>query len=324
MVITTISSKLNAFATTNDKIIIMNQLVFAIVLALYCQFTSEGKQEKRAPSLIPPKHKAEVFMDNIISKKGSAQMCAALLDNGQKFFFNELKEGNWAIHYSEWIGGNWSTPQPINFTSPNQTDRDFTFSPNQNYIYFGTDRNGQNKQGLDIYVSKRVSEYEWSPPESICPEINTPANENYPCCVENGSIYFFSNRKEGLGGSDIYVSELKNGTYQTPVLLPKSINSVKNDWDAFVSPDESYIIFSSQNRKDTHGGQDLYISFKSENGNWQKSVNMGSEINSFSSEICPVVSADGKIFFFTSRKRGKADIYWIDAGFIKKLAGEIF
>jgi Tol biopolymer transport system component len=46
---------------------------------------------------------------------------------------------------------------------------------------------------------------------------------------------------------------------------------------------------------------------------------MGPRINSTSGEICPSVSIDGKALFFTSRRRGKADIYWIDAGIIEEM-----
>ena len=99
----------------------------------------------------------------------------------------------------------------------------------------------------------------------------------------------------------------------------KAVNSKQNDWDAFIAPDESYIIFSSQNRSDTLGDQDLYISYRNKNDEWIQSINMGERVNSKSSEICPVVTLDGKYLFFTSRRRGNADIYWADAKIIEEL-----
>ena len=47
--------------------------------------------------------------------------------------------------------------------------------------------------------------------------------------------------------------------------------------------------------------------------------NMGSRVNSESGEICPSVSLDGKYFFFTSRRRGRADIYWMTTDVIRDL-----
>ena len=120
------------------------------------------------------------------------------------------------------------------------------------------------------------------------------------------------------------MSSLKDGVYQTPVSLDSNINSDLNDWDSFIAPDESYIIFSSQNRIDSIGGQDLYISFKDPaSGVWTKAANMGPCINSDSSEICPFVTKDNRAFFFTSRRRGYADIYWIDGKIIDRLKHQI-
>ena len=104
-----------------------------------------------------------------------------------------------------------------------------------------------------------------------------------------------------------------------------AVNSDKNDWDAFIAPDESYIIFSSQNRPDTLGGQDLYISYRMNDGNWTAAKNMGNRVNSESGEICPSVSLDGEYFFFTSRRRhGRADIYWMTTDIIRDLRPERF
>jgi Tol biopolymer transport system component len=97
------------------------------------------------------------------------------------------------------------------------------------------------------------------------------------------------------------------------------VNSSQHDWDAFISPDESYIIFSSQSREDTLGKQDLYISFRDTDNLWLPAINMGAKVNSADDEICPSFSLDGKYFFFTSRRRGLADIYWIDARIVEEL-----
>ena len=117
----------------------------------------------------------------------------------------------------------------------------------------------------------------------------------------------------------ITVSKRKNGRYSAPENLGSAVNSEKNDWDAVIAPDESFIIFSSQDRADSFGQQDLYISFRKEEGGWTVAKNMGQSVNSPSDEICPSLSLDGKHLFFTSRRRGKADIFWIDANIIEEL-----
>ena len=83
--------------------------------------------------------------------------------------------------------------------------------------------------------------------------------------------------------------------------------------DVFIAPNESYMIFCSI-REDGFGQGDLYISFKKDDNNWTTAKNMGATINTKYHELCPVVTRDGKYFFFTSNQ----DIYWVDAKVIEK------
>ena len=46
--------------------------------------------------------------------------------------------------------------------------------------------------------------------------------------------------------------------------------------------------------------------------------NMGEQINSSSADFTPILSPDGKYFFFTSWRNGSGDIYWVDSEAIKK------
>ena len=68
-------------------------------------------------------------------------------------------------------------------------------------------------------------------------------------------------------------------------------------------------------RPDGHGGEDLYVSFKNENGDWANAINMSPVINTKEHEEYPIVSADGKYLFFVRN----GDVYWVDARVIEKL-----
>lgn len=249
-------------------------------------------------------------------------MNAAFTKNGKEFYYCTKYKNTWAIFYTKEINGYWIKPKPMHFTSPDFADRDLTISPDGNRIYFGSNR--PKKRGkkplksLDIYYIKRIYSTTWSYPINAGEIINSDYLDNYPAISRNRNLYFFSCRPDGIGLCDIYMSEFVKGRYKKPICLDNAINSEKNDWDAYISPDESYIIFSSQNRSDTIGDQDLYISFKKSDQTWTKALNMGKRVNSESSEICPGVSLDGKYLFFTSKKRGKADIYWVDAKIIEE------
>lgn len=269
-----------------------------------------------------PRDVAAVFLDGVISTLGEPQMNAAVTEDGKEFYFCARHNGNWAIFSTQEKAGRWTAPEPLPFTSE-FTDRDFTMSPDGNRIYFGSDRprrkGGPKLERLDIFYTERTPDGTWSEPQNAGPVVNTDEGENYPSVALNGNLYFFSCREEGIGGCDLYVAKSVDGHYQTPVILDEAINSEQNDWDAYVAPDESYIIFSSQERADTLGGQDLYISYHEEDGSWTRAKNMGARVNSESGEICPIVTLDGKYLFFTSRRRGKADIYWMTTDIIEEL-----
>ena len=291
---------------------------------IYEKSLQDDFQKLKGPYLgqTAPSDFAEIFLDGIISKFDSPEMCAGFTNNGKEFFYNARNNNNWAIFSTREINGKWIKPKALSFTG-DYGDRDFTMSPDGNKIYFGSNRpvsgSPEGKNDLDIFVTARISSNQWSNPMNIGLPVNTNRSENYPSVARNGNLYFFSLIEGGFGGYDIYVSKPKNGKYTEPKNLGSSINSEKHDWDSYISPDESFIIFSSKDRDDTIGKQDLYISFRKNDGSWTKARNMGSSINSEHDEICPSVSLDGKYLFFTSRRRGKADIFWIKAEIIEKL-----
>ena len=63
------------------------------------------------------------------------------------------------------------------------------------------------------------------------------------------------------GKDDIFVSKWENGKYTEPVSLSDSINSDGYEFNAFIAPDESYIIFTAYQREDGFGSGDLYMSY---------------------------------------------------------------
>jgi len=269
----------------------------------------------------PPGMTAELFAPGIISTLELPEMCAAFSADGKEFYYNAQFKGHWTIFLTREIDGQWTNPEPMPFAS-GYTDRDFTMSPDGQRIYFGSNRprekNEEPLRALDIFMIERIDGMLWSEPKNIGTVVNSDLGENYPSVASNGNLYFFSSRADGFGGCDIYVSRYIDGRYLPSENLGSAVNSDRNDWDAFIAPDESYIIFSSQNRYDTLGGQDLYISFKKEEGSWTVARNMGPNVNSKAGEICPSVSLDRQYLFFTSRRRGKADICWVDAGIIEE------
>ena len=104
------------------------------------------------------------------------------------------------------------------------------------------------------------------------------------------------------GKDDIFMSEYKNGKYESPVSLNDSINSIGYEFNAFVAPNESFMIYTCYNREGGFGSGDLYISFKNKSTQWSKAQNIGKFINSNGMDYCPFVDLKNGTLYFTSKR----------------------
>ena len=81
-----------------------------------------------------------------------------------------------------------------------------------------------------------------------------------------------------------------------------SINSIGYEFNAFVAPDESFMLYTCYNREGGFGSGDVYISFKNKNKQWAASRNLGREINSNLMDYCPFVDVNKGMLYFTSKR----------------------
>ena len=153
---------------------------------------------------------------------------------------------------------------------------------------------------------------------------------------------YFTRQLIGEAANYIYRSRMVGGEFQEPERLPVQVNSGASRYNAFVDPDEEYLIVCVDGHDDTVGRCDYYIVFRNDDDVWSEPVNMGEKVNTAHwQEYSPYVSPDGNYFFFmTTRMReggddiltwesimdshnesgnGNPDIYWMDASFIDSL-----
>ncbi|MEZ4909557.1 MAG: tetratricopeptide repeat protein [Saprospiraceae bacterium] len=125
-----------------------------------------------------------------------------------------------------------------------------------NALYFASNRQG-GFGGYDIYVSY-LSEGKWSLPENLGAEINSSGNEITPY-LEKGTLYFASDFYYGLGGYDIFKSNVISGVWSIPENMGNGINSMGDDYYPCLKNDAVYF---TSNRLGGKGGNDIYKAIK--------------------------------------------------------------
>nr|MBP6399274.1 PD40 domain-containing protein [Saprospiraceae bacterium] len=131
---------------------------------------------------------------------------------------------------------------------------------------------------------------------------NTNEDEFYPVITASHNLYFTKDSKSGMGKDDIYQCQWDGTQYQQAVLLDAPLNSAGYEFNAYVAPDESFIIYTRYNAMGGFGSGDLYISRKDKIGSWSIPENMGSVINTPSMEYCSFYDFNSQTLYFTSRR----------------------
>ena len=269
---------------------------------------------QKPPGIIP-----EIFAQGFISTE-KRELNSVFTPDGKEFFYAISTPGKgYKIYHTRELDDGWARPVPVPFSSE-KSDVDMCITHDGSRMYFGSTRpyKGIPQKDFKIWFVERVGK-DWSRAKYLNSPINDGKRALYPTVSINGTMFFQAIRDDTYGSRDIYYSILKDGKYSEPVHLGKEINSEYGEGDVLIAPDESYLIVNSNGRPDNLGRGDLYISFKKKNGSWTDLKNMGKKINSEYTEYCPMLSPDGKYFFFTSTRTGNGDIYWVDAKIIEKL-----
>ncbi|MGH1336879.1 MAG: TolB family protein [Aureispira sp.] len=280
----------------------MKQIVTTLVLL---SFFACGQTTKK-PSPINLDHQpktVEIFGQGIVSTSLYERDMAISPDGTTILYtlgdYQQKKRGLVGLQKS---AEGWSEPELLEISGIYQDIEPF-FSADGTHLFFASNRpiGIDSTTDYNIWSSKKTATG-WEEPIALGPQINTPEDEFYPSLTKNGNLYFTATREEGRGKEDIFVSKLVDGVYQKAVPLDSTINTKNYEFNAYISPEENLIIFSSYGRADDLGHGDLYYSIKDEAGNWAQSVNMGNQINSEKLDYCPFIDYQKKCFYFTSER----------------------
>jgi len=267
----------------------------------------------------PPGNTAKVFAPGLVSRMTTIEHGSPTFSPDGNEVFWQVNSLNHKIIHGLTMKRNeniWSAPKVSAY------DSNPVFSPDGNRLYylpFG-EENGE-KDGPH-FVEKQGEH--WSSP--VCmdlikryPEVEAVYNHSF---TNSGTLYFLGHAEGYWNNFGIYRSELIDGEYAQPELLPASINipgDIRN-WTPFIAPDETYLLFSSSRAKDKTDTGDIYISFRNSDGSWTSPLYLDDEVNSDLPERFPAVTPDGKYLFFSRFvSRGNEDVMWVSANVIDEL-----
>jgi WD40-like Beta Propeller Repeat len=236
------------------------------------------------------------------------EVCPQFSLDGKTFYFvKSTPDANfWTIVFSKLEDGKWSAPKVAPF-SGQYSDADEFITRDGKQMFFISRRPvspdvSPNAAGkLDIWLMDKTAGGDWGEPKNLGKPVNSEGSEYFPTLTKDGTLYFGSGRKGGKGGIDLYRSRFVDGKYQEPENLGDEINTTFDEFEPFIAPDETFLIFMAGGRPDGLGGYDLYVSYN-RNGRWTKAQNLGAPINSAADELSPRITFDGKYFFWASAR----------------------
>jgi hypothetical protein len=274
----------------------------------------------------------------------------AITPDGKEIYFGVVL-GNYdyaTIAVTREVEGVWTEPEIAPFaTDARHWHIEPAISPDGTRFFFVSNRpldgEGPPIEHQDIWAMDREGDG-WGEPYNLGPPVNTELGEFFPSVAADGTLYF--TREDRAAREDLIVrSRLVGGVYGEPEVLPAEVNSGAAQYNAFVDPEERYIIVPTVGREDSLGRTDYYISFRNPDDTWVGPINLGERINTPANlEYSPYVSRDGRFFFFMAARlprfedsvdsrltyRGMLDasrspgssnptIWWTDAAFIEEL-----
>ncbi len=218
------------------------------------------------------------------------------------------------FYYSENIGDTlWKLA--IDLGPPINTESDegaMTLSPDGQYLFYSGCNFAGGFGSCDLYVS-RLAGNQWTEPVNLGPVVNTWGWESQPSFSSDGrTLYFVSNRPEGKGSSDIWITHINaGGEWTEPYNAGDSVNTPDAERGPFIHPDGVTLYFSSKGHTGMGQG-DLFVTKLKNDQSFSTPVNIGYPVNTEDDEVTMIVDNEGKYAYYSSARSngfGLQDIY---------------
>lgn len=212
------------------------------------------------------------------------------------------------VYTSVFKAGKWAKPKKMaGKFNTKFGDVVTSISPDGGTLYM---YRSSQKGSADIYMCARTKKGKWLAPQKLESPVNTSANETNAFITKDGNTLFFvSDRPEGYGGLDIYMSEkLSSGEWGTPINLGPTINTINNEDTPYMLGDGVTLNFCSDGHGSI-GGYDIFEATLSDEGTWSEPENLGYPINTPNDEYSYFPLPDGnKAYMSAPKAKGSGDL----------------
>ena len=209
------------------------------------------------------------------------------------------------------VEGNWLSPELLKGDINGRFhEGPATFSKDGNTVYFTRSNyfkrkmvvNEQEENNLKIFKATLING-EWKNLEEF-PFNSDDYSCGHPTLSESGKLmYFVSDMPGGTGGTDLYVTTLKDGKWTQPVNLGPEVNTSGNEMFPYIHSDGS--LYFSSDAHNSMGGLDVFIT--THNGTrWLKPENLNYPLNSIKDDFGFSLNRDDNTGFVSS-SRTKSD-----------------
>ncbi|MFH2143732.1 MAG: hypothetical protein ABIJ97_15010 [Bacteroidota bacterium] len=188
--------------------------------------------------------------------------CVYLSPDGQSMFIyrtNKQMTGG-DIYFTELKNNNWTDPVILDseVNSPTGLETSAALSPDQNTVYFSSNREG-GFGGKDLYRITKMPDGSWSKAQNLGGALNTPYDEDAPFIHPDGITLFFSSQgHRNMGGFDIFMTRKEGNNWTAPENMGYPINTVDDDIYFVLSANGKHGYFSST-KSGGYGGSDIYV-----------------------------------------------------------------
>lgn len=257
---------------------------------------------------------------NIVPSKLSDQINArhrqyfpVLTADGNTLVFTAITENeDEDLFVSKRNNGTWDTPTPISasINTPNN-EGTCTLSADGKIMVFTSCEGRRSYGSCDLFITRKEGN-QWSEPENLGPQVNSPYWDSQPSLSPDGSkLFFSSDRPYGIGKKDIWMSTMsEDGQWSKASNLGAQINTPENEVSPFVHANGVSLFYSSNGREGL-GNHDIYMT-NIKGGFTAESHNLGYPINTSGDESGLFIAADGKSALYSKQEGDHTYIYAFD------------